>query len=465
MRNETVERIVNLLFQDVEMTDEVQALYDETMSNCQERYQDMTSRGLSDDDAIAAVVESLKGMEDVISQYPKKAAAPEKDEASQTDDGWNDTAKEADEDDERTDFAFHPADIKRIEMTMVCDDVHLEESPDGDVHVRFEDVEGAKASICRIEDGVLRVCRDPNAPKRNRSSFTVSGNFANGKLYVKKPNGEYFFFGDKKSDKQVEAEAEQHAKEFEQHAKEFSDNMSKMGFQQESTGDGKNSNSIESMIDSFASTASRFGQELGKLFSSIKPNITVSRSIGDVTLCIPRIFDKPISVLTTSGDIEARDIHVTDLNFTSTSGDISVELFAPLNRGAFTNTSGNIDIEADANDVQISTVSGDVEIHGDYDHLKFASTSGDVELEAKVRQCDFSSVSGDLDLRFTGALTLINGSTTSGDIDVELPDDTGTNSIDVHSRSGDISMRRSGRMGSRTVTGSIRSVSGDIEIH
>ena len=68
-------------------------------------------------------------------------------------------------------------------------------------------------------------------------------------------------------------------------------------------------------------------------------------------------------------------------------------------------------------------------------------------------------------LRFTGALSRINGSTTSGDIDVELPDDTGMNSIDVHSRSGDISMRRSGRMGSRTVTGSIRSVSGDIEIH
>lgn len=237
-----------------------------------------------------------------------------------------------------------------------------------------------------------------------------------------------------------------------------------MGFQQESTGDGKNANSIESMIDSFASTASRFGQELGKLFSSIKPNITVSRSIGDVTLCIPRIFDKPISVLTTSGDIEARDIHVTDLNFTSTSGDIGIELFAPLNRGAFTTTSGDINIEADANNVQISTVSGDVEIHGNYDHLKFASTSGDVELEAKVRQCDFSSVSGDLDLRFTGALSLINGSTTSGDIDVELPDDTGTNNIDVHSRSGDISMRRSGRRGSRTVTGSIRSVSGDIEI-
>lgn len=143
MRNETVERIVNLLFQDVEMTDEVQALYDETMSNCQERYQDMTSRGLSDDDAIAAVVESLKGMEDVISQYPKKSEAPEAEEAPKSaevpvDDGG---------DGEQTDFTFHPADIGCIEMTMVCDDVHLEESPDDDLHVLFEDAEGAKASI------------------------------------------------------------------------------------------------------------------------------------------------------------------------------------------------------------------------------------------------------------------------------------------------------------------------------
>ena len=102
MRNETVERIVNLLFQDVEMTDEVQALYDETMSNCQERYQDMTSRGLSDDDAIAAVVESLKGMEDVISQYPKKSESPEAEEAPKS----ADVPVDDDGDGEQTDFTF-----------------------------------------------------------------------------------------------------------------------------------------------------------------------------------------------------------------------------------------------------------------------------------------------------------------------------------------------------------------------
>lgn len=463
MRNETVERIVNLLFQDVEMTDEVQALYDETMSNCQERYQDMISRGLSDDDAIAAVVESLKGMEEVINQYPKKSEAPKAEEAPKS----AEVPADADVDDEQTEFVFHPADIRRIEMTMVCDDVHLEESPDNDMHVRFEDAEGAKASICRIEDGVLCVRRDPDAPKRNRSSFTVSGSFANGKLYVKKPNGEYFFFGDEKSDNQAAQEVEQKAKEIEQSAKDFADNVTKLNFSGKSAevDSSKKSGSFEDMIDSFASTASRFGQELGKLFSSIKPNITVSRSIGDVTLCIPRIFDKPINVLTTSGDIEARDLHVTDLRLSSTSGNISVELFAPLNHGVFSTTSGDIDVEADADDVQIGTISGDVEVHGDYRQLKLSSTSGDMELEAKVRQCVFSSVSGDMDLHFTGALTILNGNTTSGDIDVELPDDTGTNNIDVRSRSGDISMHRSGRKGTRTVNGSIHSVSGDIDIH
>ena len=281
-----------------------------------------------------------------------------------------------------------------------------------------------------------------------------------------KPNGEYFFFGDKKSDKQVEAEAERHAKEFEQHAKEFSDNMSKMGFQP-----GKRrcrqvyASSIEGTIDSFASTASRFGQELGKLLSSIKPNITVSRSIGDVTLCIPRIFDKPISVLTTSGDIEARDIHVTDLNFTSTSGDIGIELFAPLNRGAFTTTSGDINIEADANDVQISTVSGDVEIHGNYDHLKFASTSGDVELEAKVRRCDYAaSVSGELQ---TCASRARCRSSTAARPPATLTWNCRTTQGQTTSTSTAVrvtfAIRRSGRRGSRTGTGRIQTL-GDIEI-
>ena len=55
--NATVARIVEIMFQDTEMSEEVQALRDEVMNNCQERYNDMVARGLSEDAAIAAVRE------------------------------------------------------------------------------------------------------------------------------------------------------------------------------------------------------------------------------------------------------------------------------------------------------------------------------------------------------------------------------------------------------------------------
>ena len=73
--NETVAKIVELLFQDVEMNGEVQAIHDEVMNNCQERFGDLLARGLTEDEAVAAVVESLKGMEEVLAGYPRRQAA------------------------------------------------------------------------------------------------------------------------------------------------------------------------------------------------------------------------------------------------------------------------------------------------------------------------------------------------------------------------------------------------------
>ncbi len=57
--NTTVARIVEIMFQNTQMSDEVQALKDEVMNNCQERYQDMIDRGMDEDEAVAAVVDSL----------------------------------------------------------------------------------------------------------------------------------------------------------------------------------------------------------------------------------------------------------------------------------------------------------------------------------------------------------------------------------------------------------------------
>ncbi len=73
--NTTVARIVDLLFEDILESDEVRSIHDEVMNNCQERYRDLVADGYSEDEAIGAVVESLKGMDEVLRDYPRKNAA------------------------------------------------------------------------------------------------------------------------------------------------------------------------------------------------------------------------------------------------------------------------------------------------------------------------------------------------------------------------------------------------------
>ena len=70
--NQTVKRIVDLLFEDTVENEETRALHEELMNNCQEHYEDLIQRGLTEDEATGEVVDSLKGMKDVIDQYPKK---------------------------------------------------------------------------------------------------------------------------------------------------------------------------------------------------------------------------------------------------------------------------------------------------------------------------------------------------------------------------------------------------------
>lgn len=465
MRNETVARIVNLLFQDAEMNTEVQALYDETMSNCQERYQDMISRGLSEDDAIAAVVESLKGMEEVIDQYPKKNAVPDPAQDAEAADDEGD--KDEDAEDGRKEFIFSPNQIERIDVTMICDDVSIEASNDDKVHVLFEDVEGAQATICRVENGVLTIHRDPNASAAKRSSFTVHGKFADGKLTVQKPGGEYFFFkddtGSKKSVKDLEADIERAAHGLEESINGFASSAANPQKSAEAAETEKKSGGFEDMLNDFAGSASRFGRELGKLFSSIKPMINLSGSIGGLTISIPAGFGKPISVLTTSGDMDVLSVDVSDLKLSSTSGEIKVSIAHPLQCGVFTSTSGDIEVTVDAQTMQLNTASGDVELRGSADSVKVTTSSGDIDMDVSARDCTFSSVSGDVDVRLGDGIVLLSGNTTSGDIDVTLPDSIGDAALKTRSISGDITQRHHGS-GSRSVTGSLRSVSGDIEI-
>ena len=121
--NETVKRIVDILFQDTVENDETRALHEELMNNCQEHYRDLVDRGLSEDEAVSEVVDSLKGMKDVIAQYPKKSeAVPEQEEAN----AFSET--------------FSGAESLTAETS--DQDLYVSPSPDGDIHVYCDDPAG-----------------------------------------------------------------------------------------------------------------------------------------------------------------------------------------------------------------------------------------------------------------------------------------------------------------------------------
>ena len=160
--NATVARIVEIMFQDTEMNEEVQALKDEVMNNCQERYNDMIARGLSEDEATAAVVDSLKGMEEVISQYPRKKAEEDDFDEDELDD---DDDEDEDEDTE-VDHTFDPESIRMIRVNLISDDVTVESSFDDRIHVCYDREDLPNLEV-RREGNVLVVERSEGSGNRH----------------------------------------------------------------------------------------------------------------------------------------------------------------------------------------------------------------------------------------------------------------------------------------------------------
>lgn len=140
--NATVKRIVEILFQDTEMTEEVQALRDELLDNCQQRYEDLIAQGRDEDEAIALVVESLKGMEEVIDAYPRAQAA-----------------ERCGEDAEGGRVLYFPAaQVKWVEANLLFQDVHFVPGQGDRVTVRLTGKEGNRLNAFLAGD-TLRITR------------------------------------------------------------------------------------------------------------------------------------------------------------------------------------------------------------------------------------------------------------------------------------------------------------------
>lgn len=410
MMNDTVARIVEIMFQDVELNEEVAAIREEVMNNCQERYKDLVSSGVSEDDAIAAVIDSLKGMEDVIAPYKRVGHR----RANRGDPDDMEDELEDMESGER-DVTFLPGEIHRIDLCLVSEDVRIVPSDDEAFHVLWDADENPLVQAYQ-QDGVLRIKRaEGERGKRQEHTDT------------------YFKY---EMDNLVRSE----------HGK------------------------IEIDMSGLDRAMKYLGNSVKRMFSrATNGDINIRLGFGDseVTVQVPHSAVPHMKLLTTSGDIHIWHVALADLNVTSTSGDISIDLHEDeyLTQGELRTTSGDIDVTAYARELSASSTSGDVEVEGSVSLMTASTISGDIDICADVNRMTFKAISGDVDMQFTGSdISDVRGSTISGDISIDLPEGIGAIAISTHTRSGDVTTRYHADGNGPTVTGSVSSMSGDITI-
>ena len=432
--NETVAKIVELLFQDVEMNDEVRAIHDEVMNNCQERFGDLLNRGLEEDEAIAAVVESLKGMEEVLAGYPRKAE--EMDAQSFKKPSRPQVAVLVGS----GQAAFSAQDLRRVSVNLKQEDVSIEASPDDEVHVNCSISESEKhiASImAEMVNGELRVTREKSANGEKRSKTRVNVNGANiefdgkdisfsnlgdllGKLVS---NIQLNFGGDDKVRVLVPASARLEQVQV-----------------QTASGNVDVSDVTTDVLD----------------ISSRSGDLHVDLTDGNVL--------KRAELHTTSGDAEIR-LSAKEAQLHSMSGDM--RFIGAARVLEVSSTSGDVTVELDADVCEkcsVRSVSGDVSCGGAARQVSAGTTSGDIELNTASEEVSFASVSGDVDVvSRSSALRSVEGHTTSGDVTIRLQKGVQGADISFSTTSGDVNQKIP-YVANAPLRIRLQTVSGDIDV-
>ena len=405
--NATIEKIVNLLFEDLVETEETAAIREEILQNCQERFSDLCEAGISEDDAIHAVIESLNGMEEMLSEYPRKAAVsddkPEKTEIPEP-------AEVEDENDSRS-WSCDPAQspIREIRMEhMASADVQVCVSQDHLVHVECSNPE--LTLMTGLENGVLTIALSDLSPgeAQDEIKFSLQDGFDLSSI----------------------------GRLFEKLAKKFV------------------------IINNM-----KGGAEITlALPKGLCPALQIGTSSGNVT--VEPWHLESLCIGTASGDVELDSLSInTELRVVSASGDITLS-GVQAKQVQLSSTSGDVEAHActAAESVRLNTTSGDIEWQGDCRSLNATSISGDITQQGSTENVTFRTVSGDVEADLTaGGLLSLSGSTTSGDMDVRLPADLQVD-LQLSMVSSHISTRVNHVPGAPVVV-KLSTVSGDIEVN
>lgn len=366
--NQTVKRIVDILFQDTVDNEETRALHEELMNNCQEHYQDLVDRGLSEDEAVSEVVDSLKGMKDVIAQYPKKTAP----------------AGEIPKEDTVSTWVFAGADRLKVETS--DQDIFVEPSADGSIHVFCEDPEGLKT-------------------EQNGNEVRVTGR--------------------KKTEKAASAFQMQDGEEI-----TFSGLLNMVG------------NAIRNVkTNLIAGPAIRVEVPDGKMME-----IELNSRSGDVE-CTCAMARK-MTARSTSGEVKLEPVNektAETLLVSTVSGD--AEVHGSALDGEVTSMSGDVKVDGVFETLRLKSTSGDVAFTGTASEVTAHSISGDAEVAVEnttIRSVDAKSTSGDVEITLP-RLSSVHAecSTVSGSCLSRLSDAGANASVQIRAKSvsGDVTVQ------------------------
>ncbi|MBR4082284.1 MAG: DUF4097 family beta strand repeat protein [Clostridia bacterium] len=381
--NETVKRIVEILFQDTVMTEEVAAIKDEVMNNCQERYEDLRARGMTEDEAIAVVLESLKGMEEVLAEFPKVRREPEAVEATGGD----------------RDLLFDAAQVTMLDVHFISENVTIEASDDEMIHVQY------------------------NADKLPY----VRAYMKNGTLFVERDEEKVRLFQDEGNTRRnVKIEIDDSRSSLSGIFNAIGEALRNISVSI-SFGDGE---IIIQLPEGWSNGSVRCQTTSGDVeVDSVRmAGLTVNTTSGDVTVEADEAVLGNASVKTTSGDVELSVMACDECTVQTTSGD--VELSGHYDRLSVGTMSGDVNASGGFGSVSGKTVSGDFDMNA-------------CEAVPALRAVEVNSVSGDVDIDVPDSDVSANvyTKTVSGDARNDLTyHGEPAVSIRVHTVSGDITV-------------------------
>ena len=368
--NQTVKRIVDLLFEDTVENEETNALHEELMNNCQEHYEDLIRRGLNEEEATEEVVDSLKGMKDVIAEYPKKNSG---------------TAQSRTEETAGGSWTF--AGIDRLTAETTDQDIAVSPSPDGAVHVFCDDPEGL---TCECNGSRLII-----KGVKKREKFTAPFGMNDGEEIS------------------------------------LSGILNRVGQAIRNVAVSfVNGAPIRIEIPEGGMEEIELNSRSGEVNSScaFARNMTARSTSGDIKLD-PETEKTAMNLLvsTVSGEADVSGSAMT-AEVSSMSGDVTVDGVYETLR--IKSTSGDADFSGSVIELTASSVSGDADITIENTTLKLIdahSTSGDVEITLPAGlpgvHAECSTVSGEVLSRVSdagaGAAVQIRAKSISGDVRVE----------------------------------------------